>query len=277
MAVSFEDTMRSLERDSRNTGLRFVAAGVALLAAWSVIAFTVELPLSVTSIDGRVVAAAQPVDVTSITREPIVAVGVRLGQRVNKGDVLVEFDSTSLSFDLDSRTQRIAKLRDEMASVRKEIDSSRLSAISEAEEFDRAMDRLRARIGETQARIEHAQTAERLYGELRSEKRIDALQYSEARSNLEQSHKVLEAERAELKEKEAAKQLAFSRRTSLLAGLERDLAALAGEIAELEPKVRQLERRIADMRIQATFAGEVGAMASLAVGQTYAPGDWLLT
>ncbi len=277
MAVSFENTMRALKRDSRRTGLRFVLGGFVLLATWSVIAFTVELPLSVTSVDGRVVAAAEPVEVSSISREPIVQVGVRLGDNVRKGDLLVQFDASSLQLDLMSRMERARKLEEELASLRREIASSEAAAVSEGDEFDRAMERLRARIGETQARVEHALTAERLYGELRTERRIDALQYSEARSNLEQARKSLEAEQAELREKAASKSLAMNRRARLTARLEREAARLEGELAELDPRIRQLERRVADLSVRAPFAGDVGAMANLGPGQTVEPGAWMLT
>lgn len=277
VAVPFENTMRSLSRDSRSAGMRFVVGGVVLLAAWSVIAFTVELPLSVSSVDGRVVAAVEPAEISSVSREPIIAVHVRLGDRVNEGDLLVQFDSVSQALELEIRRERIVKLTDELGSVRHEIDSVDAEASSEIEAFDQAIDRLRARLGESEARVEHAVTAERLYGELRSERRIDALQYSQARSNLEQSRKSLQAEQAELREKAASKQLAIDQRVTTRARLGRELARLTGEVAELAPRIAQLERRVTDLSVRAPFAGAVGAMAGLAAGQTLEPGTWMLT
>ncbi len=257
--------------------MRFVAGGIVLLAAWSVIAFTVELPLTVSSVDGRVVAAVEPADISSVSREPIVTVPVRLGDRVDRGDLLVQFDSVSQALELEIRRERIVKLTDELESVRHEIRSLDAEAVSEIEAFDQAMDRLRARLGESVARVEHAETAERLYGELRSERRIDALQYSQARSNLEQSRKSLQAEQAELREKSASKQLAIDQRATTRARLQRELARLTGEVAELAPRIVQLERKVADLSVRAPFAGEIGAMAGLAAGQTLEPGTWMLT
>ena len=255
----------------------FVVGSIVLFAMWTVLAFTVALPLSVASVDGRVVAAAEPIELTSRSHEPVVAVAVRLGDRVNAGDLLIQFDSVPLELDLDLLRQRAHKFADERLSLQREIGSLDAAATNQAEEHDRAMDRLRARLGETLARIQHSENAERLYSELGSKKQIDQLTLSEARSNLEQGRKGLEAERAELLEKEAAKQRTINEIASNRARLEGKDAQLSGAIAELGPQIQQLERRVAESRVRAQFAGRIGAIAQLTVGQTAEPGAWLMT
>lgn len=255
----------------------FISGGATLFALWFVLATTVALPLSVASVDGRVVAAAEPIELTSRSHEPVVAVPVRLGDRVNEGDVLIQFDSVPLELDLDLLRQRTHKFADERQSLQREVDSLDAGAANQAEELDRAMDRLRAHIGETLARIEHAENAERLYTELGSKKQIDQLTLSEARSNVAQARKTLEAERAELLEKEAAKQRTLNEIASNRARLDGKDAQLSGAIAELGPQIQQLERRIAESRVHAQFAGRIGAIAQLTVGQLAEPGTWLMT
>jgi hemolysin D len=277
VAVSFENTLRSLELDSRRSGLVFVAGGVALFVVWMLLAFTIELPLTVASVDGRVVAAAQPIELKSVSPEPIAEVTVQLGQRVAEGASLIRFDATQFEFDLSSTKERVQKLTDELASLRREIAASEALAVSEGEEFDHAMDRLRARVGETRAVIEHDEKAEQIYAALRSQRRIDELKYSEAKSKLAQDRKSLEAESAELLEKESAKRLAFNQRGVERAQLQGKEAQLAGDIAELQPKIRQLERRVAELSVRAPFAGQIGAMANLTVGQIVDRGTWLMT
>jgi len=277
MAVSFENTLRSLTVDSRRAGTFFIAGAVALSIVWALLACTVELPLSVASVDGRVVAAAEPIELTSRSNEPIVEVDVRLGDRVDAGDVLVRFDSVPLELDLDLLKQRAGKFADERESLHREIGSLDAAALHQAEEQDRAMDKLRAHVGETEARIRHAEEAERLYTELGSKKQIDLLTLSQAHSNVEQGRKAIEADRAELLEKEAAKQRASNEEASNRARLEGEDAQLAGAIAELVPQIRQLERRIDESYVRAPFAGHIGAIAQLTVGQSAAPGAWLMT
>ena len=108
-------------------------------------------------------------------------------------------------------------------------------------------------------------------------KQIDQLTLSEARSNVAQARKTLEAERAELLEKEAAKQRTLNEIASNRARLDGKDAQLSGAIAELGPQIQQLERRIAESRVHAQFAGRIGAIAQLTVGQIAEPGTWLMT
>ncbi len=277
VAVSFENTLRSLELDSRRSGLWFVVGGGVLFVAWTLLAFTIDLPLTVASVDGRVVASAEPIEMKSVSAEPVVRVAVQLGERVAAGALLIQFDAAQLEFDLSSSRERERKLTDELAALRREIASSEALAISEGEEFDHAMDRLRARAGETHAQIEHDETAEQIYRALRSQRRIDELKYSEAKSKLAQDRKSLEAESAELLEKQSAKHLAFNQRGVERAQLEGKEAQLAGQIAELQPKLGQLERRIRELSLRAPFAGQIGAMTNLTVGQIAERGTWLLT
>ena len=277
MAVSFENTLRSLTVDSRRAGTFFIAGAAALLAVWTVLACTVELPLSVASVDGRVVAAAEPIELTSRSNEPIVEVAVRLGDRVDAGALLVRFDSVPLELDLDLLKQRAHKFADERASLHREMTSLDAAASHQADEQDRAMDKLRAHVGETEARVRHAEEAERIYTDLQSKKQIDLLTLSQAHSNVEQGRKNIEADRAELLEKEAAKQRALNEAASNRARLEGEDAQLAGAIAELDPQIRQLQRRIDESRVRAPFAGRIGAIAQLTVGQSATPGAWLMT
>ncbi len=94
---------------------------------------------------------------------------------------------------------------------------------------------------------------------------------------LAQARKSLEAERAELLEKEAAKQRTLNEIASNRARLDGKDAQLSGAIAELGPQIQQLERRIAESRVHAQFAGRIGAIAQLTVGQIAEPGTWLMT
>lgn len=277
MAVSFENTLRSLNLDSRRAGMFFVGGGIVLLAVWIAIAFSVRMPLSVASVDGRVVAAADPIELTSRSREPVIATPVRLGDSVNTGDLLIQFDSVPLELDLDLLRQRARKFSEERESLQSEMSSLDAGAVNEANEYDRAMDRLRGREGETLARIKHAENTEQVYIDLRSQKQIDVLMLSQARSELEQGRSSLEAQRAELLEKEAAKQRALNTTATNRARLEGKEAQLTGAIAELGPQIQQLDHRIDELRLRAPFAGTIGAIAQVTPGQIVAPGTWLMT
>lgn len=277
MAIPFENTLNAAGGGSMVSGLWLAGAGSLLLLVWGIVAFSVALPVTVSSADGRAVSATDALDISSTSDAPIAVLPLRLGDSVLSGDVLVEFDTEPLRLELARSQQRVAALVQEVESVDREITSTGETLRGELDSFDRAFDALQARMEETKAELEYAVEAESLYRKMRSERQIDALKYSRAHTELAQIRLRLQAQQAESSELLANRRLAVSRNETAQAQLMRHRARLAGDIAEMQPEQRKIELRIEELTVRAPFAGRVGAMARVAVGQTTQPGDWLMT
>lgn len=277
MAVPFENTLDVLRGDASRTGRWLTIAGALATLTWIAAAFYLALPVTVASIDGRIVSAADSVDITSASAAPITNIPLKLGERVDEGQILIEFDSVPEHLALTGYRERATALNSALSASTLELKGLTDSLISELESQDRGLERLQARIGETNALIEHAVNAEKLYAELRTERRIDALEYSRAKSELETHRKKLQEQMAEASEMRAQRQLAVSRNETLRAQLMREQAGIAGEIAEIDAEVQRLTNRIEELQVRAPFAGEIGAIARLSVGQSLSPGDWVMT
>jgi len=247
------------------------------MLVWLAVAFAVAMPVTVSSVDGRVVSATDPMEISSTSDESVVALPFKLGDQVAANDLLVEFDSLALRLRLEEHRERVAGLEQELASIEQEIVSSSQAGLNELDSYDRAQERLQAQMGESRAQLEHAVTAERLYGELRSERRIDALKYSQARADLERSRMTVQAQQAESDELLANRRLAANRSATHQAQLAREEAQLRGAIAELQPQIRGLRSQIDEQTVRAPFAGEIGAAARVTLGRSIPPGEWMMT
>ena len=247
------------------------------MIVWLVVAFLLELPVSVTSIDGRVVSATDPLEIISTSDEPILLFPFELGDRVEQGEVLLAFDPVALELELESSRQRAVKLEQELVSLARELANQSESLTNELDSYDRSVERLEARMGETRAEIEYAIDAEALYAQLKSERRIDALEYARTRAELEQSRMRLQAQEAELDELSANRRLAASRNASNRAKLTREQSRLEGELAMLKPEIRRLENRVSELTVRAPFDGEIGAILRASTGQTVPVEDWIMT
>ncbi|MEZ5553272.1 MAG: HlyD family efflux transporter periplasmic adaptor subunit [Pseudomonadales bacterium] len=277
MAVPFENTLDVLRGDASRTGRWLTITGALATLVWIAAAFYLALPVTVASIDGRIVSAADSIDITSASAAPITNIPIKLGERVEAGQVLIEFDSIPERLALAGYRERATALNSELSASTLELKGLTDSLVSELESQDRGLERLEARIGETNALIEHAVNAERLYSELRAERRIDALEYSRAKSELEAHRRKLQEQMAEMNEMRAQRQLAVNRNETLRAQLMREQAGIAGEIAEIDAEVRRLSNRIEELQVRAPLAGQIGAIARLSVGQSLSPGDWVMT
>ncbi len=277
MAIPFENTLAASGNGSLRAGWWLSAVGTVIILAWGSVALYVELPVTVSSADGRAVSATQALDISSLSDAPISALPFQLGDAIEPGDVLITFDSEPLQLELSRSQQRLAALRQEIESIDLETASIANSLAGELESYDMALEALAARTEETEAELNYATEAEALYREFRAQRQIDALQYARAETEVAQIRLQLQAQEAQASELLANKRLAISRNETTRAQLMRHRAGLAGEIAELQPEQRKIELRIEELTVRAPFAGRIGAMARVAVGQSLQPGDWLMT
>ncbi len=277
MAIPFENTLAASGNGTLRTGWWLTAVGATIMLVWGFVALSVGLPVTVSSADGRAVSATDALDITSISDAPIATLPFQLGDAIEPGDVLITFDSEPLRLELTRSQQRLASLREEIDSIDVEIVSIADSLAGELDSYDMALEALAARTEETEAELNYAIEAEALYRQFRSERQIDALQYARAHTEVAQIQLQLQALKAERSELLANQRLAVSKNETSRAQLMRHRAGLAGEVAELQPEQRKIELRIEELTVRAPFAGRIGAMSRVSVGQSLQPGDWLMT
>ncbi len=277
VAIPFQNTLGALGSDSLRAGWWLCGAGTIVLLAWGFVALSVPLPVTVSSADGRTVAAADALDIATLSDAPIAALPRKLGDVVSAGDVLLEFDSEPLRLELARSQQRLQSLEQEIESI--DVGLTALGETLEGElvSFDMASEALSARMAETRAELDYAIEAETLYRQFRAERQIDALKYARAQTEVAQIRLQLQAREAESSELMANRRLAVSRNETARAQLMRHRARLMGDRAELAPEQRKTQLKIEELTVRAPFTGRVGAMARVSVGQALQPGEWLMT
>jgi multidrug resistance efflux pump len=277
VAIPFENTLAASAGGTLRTGWWLTAVGATIMLVWGFVALYVGLPVTVSSADGRAVSATDALDISSISDAPIATLPFQLGDAIEPGDVLITFDAEPLQLELSRSQQRLVALRQEIDSIDMEIASIAESRSGELDSYDMALEALAARTEETEAELNYAIEAEALYRQFRSERQIDALQYSRAHTEVAQIRLQLQAQEAQSSELLANKRLALSRNETSRAQLMRHRAGLAGELAELQPAQRKIELQIEELTVRAPFTGRIGAIERVAVGQSLQPGNWLMT
>ena len=277
MAIPFQNTLGALRGDSLRAGWWLSGAGTLAMLAWGFVALSVPLPVTVSSADGRTVAAMDAFDIATFSDAPIAALPLELGDVVSEGDVLLEFDSEPLRLELARSHQRLQALEQEIESIDLELASLGKTLEGELVSYDMASEALAARTAETRAELDYAIEAESLYRHFRAERQIDALQYARAQTEVKQTRLQLQAQEAESSELMANRRLALSRNETTRARLMRHRARLMGDRAELAPEQRKIQLKIEELTVRAPFTGRVGAMARVSVGQALQPGEWLMT
>ncbi len=171
-----------------------------------------------TSADGRVVAALHPTLFTPSAG--IVALGVKAGDSVRKGQVLARVDSPELK-------SKLVQERSTLASLKSAFDRQRIDARQDAIKNAHAIDLLEVRLQAARRLGERAQTAfdegilnKNDYEKAKDDVKIAELELKNAR---ETSRLAIETADFDIR----SRQLAFERQTSLAEELQRQVEGLA--------------------------------------------------
>lgn len=276
-SVPFEQTLLVLRRESAS-GRYFVGGMlVFLLVVWVVAAGWLVLPVQLASSDGGLVSSGASARLLSPSSQRIKTVSVTLGQQVAAGDILLEFDTQALTLDLDSTELQLEQQRLQQKSVREQREGLRTQWLEQQRSAQQELARLRSKIAQAQSKIEYARKAEALYGQLRTERRIDKLQYEQAAATLAQEQLELGAVNATLAKTQAELELTDSQNSAQQAQLEEREALLAQQGADLARARDQLLLEVERSTLLAPFAGTVGALAESAKGSVLPLDSWVLT
>ncbi len=277
MAQPFEQTLIALRGDSKRVWVCFGALGALLLVGWLVIALSLPIATSLSSADGSVVSTGADVRLVSNTDTAVEEIAVVLGQAVSRGDPLVRFDAGALRVSLQSKRQQAQRLNEELNAVRAQLGFLEPTLETELQNIDEQLRSSDSRRRQALSRIDYAKKAQALYAQLRSERRIDKLQYEEAVANLAQEELELKALEAEVAQLRAQRQLTGARVQGGSEELRAQVAEQERVAAKLQGEIRQLELEIEDALVRAPTAATVGAIADIAVGGVPGEQAWLLT
>ncbi len=265
MKPAFEDTTRSLEGDQgpRLVVLRVVIAMIVIWAAWMGFG-RVTLYAASTQAQVRAEGAVRlRAPVSGVVRE----VAVRLGQRVEAGQPLVQLDDTEVAHELAAAEARLAAHEARLLSLDEAGAADDVSAEAARSVGSASLGQSIASLRE--AEVLHADAVEQ-------EARTVALAEAGAvsRSELEQAsaHRAVLAARLEAARREVSRLRGEQHRSTALlqAGAHRheeERQALLGEISAARALVARWREQVARRSLTAPVAGVVAEMQPLHAGQ----------
>ncbi len=277
MPQPFEQTLVVLNDEQRRWRWLFAVVGLGFLLLWLVVMSALPLPAAVSSLSGSVVSAGAEVRLVAPTNTAIESVHVELGQIVVKGDVLVRFDAQPQRIELASKRAQEGRVQEALLALEAQAAILDPKLAKELESLANELKQAQSRRQQALSRIEYAQKAEALYAQLRSERRIDRLQYEEALANLAQERLELQSLDAQIARLDSRASLARSAVGGERESLRAQVAELARQAADLRGSIESLERDLAQTEVKAPTAAKVGALAEIGTGSVPGEDAWLLT
>jgi len=272
---NFVRTFQNLRADHRKSTLWIPTASGVTLAAWIFWAFLAQISLYEVSTDARVEldGATYPIDSPFPGR--IIATSLHTGQRVHRGDLLIEIDAMAEQLQLREAQVQVQGIEPQIARLNAQIEAER----SMRTEEERAV-RLRAQ--EAESRMREAQIpADYAAKNLARIRTLHAEKYA-SDHDLEKA----ESDASQLSAAASALATAATRIPQDQAALDRErdvrIGRLQGEIATLEAERSTLEADTARLnyeierrRIRAPVDGQIGEAVNLRAGAVVAAGERL--
>jgi multidrug resistance efflux pump len=271
----FARSFQRLRADHGRSTLWISATAALVLAAWILWALCAQISLYEVSTDARVEldGATYPIDAPFAGR--IVATSLHSGQRVRRGELLIEIDSMAEQLQLREVQVQAQGLEPQVAQLNAQIDAER----SMRSEEDRAV-RLKAeeaesRVHEAQIPADYAAKDLVRIRALRAENFASAHDLEKAESDASQlraAASAIEMAASRIPQDQAARNRERDVRIGRLQG---EIATLEAQRATLQAETTRLNYEIERRRIRAPVDGLIGEAVNLRVGAVVGDGDRL--
>ncbi len=271
----FARTFSRLRLDRMNATIWMLAAAVSVLIAWFCWAVIVQVSLYEVSSEARVELDGATYPVASPFLGRIVAANLRVGQLVQRGELLVELDSMPQQLQLSEAQVQVRGLEPQLSRLRSQI---------EAEQGARVEDGQSARLSvrEAQSRVNEAEMSARFAEQDLERARKLAAQHVVSTHDLDKAESEAGRLRAAVSALEVAERrvpqdhAARDREQEVrIARLQGEIATLDAQRATLQAETLRLTYEIERRRIRAPVEGRIGEAANLRVGAVVTEGEQL--
>ncbi|HEY0683277.1 MAG TPA: HlyD family efflux transporter periplasmic adaptor subunit [Steroidobacter sp.] len=266
MATSFSRTCRSLSNDSSRYALLIWGLAAALLVAWLCWLSLANVTTYELSMSARLEVAQAAHPISALLPAKILSTSVRLGKRVEAGEVLVEFDASSERLRLEEEEARLRSIPPQLQALEKQLADEENAAAQAQRVTSSAVEHARARYQEALATASFADENSRRLSQLSASGRVAEIEVLRARSEAVKARSAADALSFEIKRLEADAYGKASERSASLEGLRREVAELKGESELATATIARLRQDIEKHIIRAPVAGVIGEAPQLDVG-----------
>ena len=266
MATLFTRTSRSLASDTSRYALAMWGFALALLGAWLAWLLLARVTVYEVSEAARleVERAAHPI--AALVAGKITVSSLRLGKRVEAGEVLLELDSRTERLRLQEEEARLRAIPAQLAALTRQIADQEQAAQRSRTASADAIAQARSRHKEAASAVRFAEEHARRMSELRASGFIGGLEALRTRTEADKAQSAADALTAEINRLISEGDSKGHERDAALEALRREAASLRGQTELSTATMALLREDIEKHLVRAPVSGEIGEAASLGIG-----------
>src|SRR5262245_57524275 len=153
MGVPFSSSTRSLANDRFSPSLWVIITAAIILGAWVLWLVMARVSVYEISDSGRIEVATSPYPVAAPISGKVMASYLGVGREVQKGDLLIEFESVDERLRLDEADKQIATLGPQRVALRDEVVAEEAARKEQLKAAHIAIDQARSQFEEAKASV----------------------------------------------------------------------------------------------------------------------------
>jgi multidrug resistance efflux pump len=271
----FARSFQRLRAEHGNSTLWISATSAGALAAWIMWALLAQVSIYEVSADARVEldGATYPIDAPVAGR--VVATSLHAGQRVRRGDLLIEIDAMAEQLQLREVEVQARGLEPQIAQLNAQIEAERGMRSEEERAVRLKAEEAESRVHEAQIPADYAAKNLARIRALRADSYVSAHDLEKAESDANQlraAASALEIAANRIPQDQSARNRERDVRIGRLQG---EIATLEAQRDTLQAQTARFNYEIERRRIRAPVDGLIGEALNLRVGAVVADGDRL--
>lgn len=251
--------------------------GGAIVVAWGAWFVLARVALYETSQTARLEVEESPYDLDAPVTGLVLRTHLALDQKVEAGDLVIEFDSGELRAEKGAEESRLAAIGPQIQALERELVSEHEAMRSEGIAVSYSLDEAMARQRAMQSMAELKEAERRQVTALRKAEVIAEVDHQRSQADAEQKFAEAQAARAQVDRLGKEGRTKRSDRRARAARLEADIAALVSEQVQSQGRIAVLDERIALHKVRAPVRGHIAHFLPLKPGSVVAAGTRLCT
>jgi membrane fusion protein (multidrug efflux system) len=217
--------------------------------------------------------AARPV--SSMVAGKIMTTQLRLGTKVEMGQVLVELDASSERSRVQEEEARLAAIPPQLDALKRQIADEEQAARRAQAAFASSIEQARSKHSEALSAMRFARENVRRLGKLNTSGQISEFESLRARTDADKAQASADALASEIEQLTSQALSSEHEKRAALEELRREAASLNGQLALSTATLARLRQDLEKFIIRAPVSGEIGDVAPLDVG-AYVPAGRVL-
>jgi membrane fusion protein, adhesin transport system len=266
MANPFSHTTRSLTSDTSRYAFLIWGMVMAMLGVWLAWFLLAQVTVYEVSQAARVEVERAAHAVTAPVAGKITSSSLRLGKRVEAGEVLVELDARTERLRLQEEEARLKALPAQLAALTRQIVDEEQAGERGLAASASAIAQARSRHRESLSAVQFAEEHLRRVALLRAAGQIAEIEMLRARAEADKARSAADALSSEINRLTSDGQSKGHEKHAVAEALRREAASLNGQIELSAATIALLREDIEKHVIRAPVSGEIGAAAPLDTG-----------